>query len=145
MGVVPCCWKPSWMRPVFAEPATRLPTGFLSGKPLDAAAWTVAKMKADAEVASMHPPRSVPLARDLPRAQRQDLAGQSLNLHPGEVHHIMPTFLRPSRSTIAGIRFSDSLYAFVAAAGPPTAAGAAECKQRLRDAVNDSIGIEPNC
>jgi len=35
----------------------------------------------------------------------------------GEVHHIMPTFLRPSRSTIAGIPFLVSVYAFVAAAG----------------------------
>jgi hypothetical protein len=37
--VVPCCWKPWWMRPVFGEPAIALPTGSMSGKPPDAVAW----------------------------------------------------------------------------------------------------------
>jgi hypothetical protein len=37
--------------------------------------------------------------------------------NPREVHHIMPTFLSPSRSIIAGILFSVSLSGFIAAAG----------------------------
>ena len=40
MGIVRCCWKRWWMRPVFAEPAIGRPTGSMLGKPPDAAAWT---------------------------------------------------------------------------------------------------------
>src|SRR5215472_16472408 len=37
--VTHCCWKPWWMRPVFAEPATGLLTGSISGRPPGAGAW----------------------------------------------------------------------------------------------------------
>src|SRR6266481_8068277 len=40
MVIDPCCWKRWWTAAVFAEPATVLPTGCMSGKPQDAAAWT---------------------------------------------------------------------------------------------------------
>src|SRR5208283_3841169 len=60
---------------------------------------------------------ALPIACQPFRHLPENMRGQMRNPHPREVHHIMPTFLRLSRSTIAGIPFLVSLYAFVAAAG----------------------------
>src|SRR5262245_54744512 len=39
MVVVPCCWKPWWIQPVFAGSAIGRPTGYTWVKLPDAAAW----------------------------------------------------------------------------------------------------------
>ena len=57
------------------------------------------------------PVSGLPIVRQAPGAQRQNVAGQFLDPHPGETIYIMPIILKRSRFIIAGTLSSASPFA----------------------------------